>query len=305
MNRIDGALFIVTVLIWGTTWFVILGQLGDIHPVVSVAWRFLLASLIMFGICLARADVLSLSLADHLYCICLGLFLFCINYCLFYIASLTVTTGLISMIFSTMVFWNSFGAWLFLGDPLDGRALIGGVLGLAGLSLLFYGELQTFSLVNANANANALLICLVATLSASAGNLISARLQSRLISVWTSAAFGMLYGGILTLGFALHQDLQLEFSWTFLYVGSLIYLVIFGSVFAFGAYLTLIGRLGPGRAAYASVMFPVVAVGLSILFEDYEPTAIAGLAVILVLLGNWLALTTSKGMKSSCAARSG
>ena len=303
MNRVDVGLFVVTVLIWGTTWFVILGQLGDIHPVVSVAWRFLLASAIMFGICLVRAETLSLNLADHLYCTCLGLFLFCINYCLFYIASLTVTTGLISMVFSTMVFWNSFGAWLFLDVPLDRRALVGGVLGVTGLSLLFYGELQTFSL--ANSNANALLICLVATLSASAGNLISARLQSRLISVWTSSAFGMLYGGVLTLGFALHQDFELEFSWTFLYVGSLFYLVIFGSVAAFGAYLTLIGRLGPGRAAYASVMFPVVAVGLSMLFEDYQPTGIAGAAVILVLLGNWLALTKSKGTKFSCAARRG
>lgn len=300
MNRIDGVLFAVTVLIWGTTWFVILGQLGDINPVVSVAWRFLLASSIMFGICLARAEVLKLHLVDHVYCIFLGLFLFCVNYCLFYIASLTVTTGLISIFFSTMVFWNAIGAWLFLGVPLNARALVGGLIGVTGLSLLFLNDVQSFSIKNTSTNA--LLACLIATLSASAGNLVAAKLHSLRISVWTSSAFGMLYGGTLTLGFALYQGYDLAFSWTFLYVSSMLYLVIFGSVFAFGAYLTLVGRLGPARAAYASVMFPVVAVCLSMLFEDYVPTAIAGVALILVLLGNWLALTTPKGAKSSCAA---
>ncbi|MDC3058341.1 EamA family transporter, partial [Litorivicinus sp.] len=84
ITRIDVALFVVTVLAWGTTWFVILGQLGVVHPMVSVGWRFLLASLIVFGICIARADRLVLTLSEHALCVLLGLFLFCLNYGLFY-----------------------------------------------------------------------------------------------------------------------------------------------------------------------------------------------------------------------------
>ena len=300
MTRIDGVLFGVTVLIWGTTWFVILGQLGDVDPVVSVAWRFLLASLIMFIICWARNEALNISFADHLHCVFLGLFLFCINYCLFYVASLTVKTGLISIIFSTMVFWNSVGARLFLKTSLDLRALIGGLIGIMGLSILFRSDFQSVSL----ASSNALILCLLATFAASAGNLIAAKLQLRNISVWSSAAYGMMYGGLLTLSFAIYQGYDLEFNRGFIYVGSFLYLVIFGSVLAFGAYLTLIGRLGPARAAYASVMFPVVAVCFSIWFEDYKPTASAGAALALVLLGNWLTLSTPKVAKSSCVGRS-
>lgn len=300
MTRIDGFLFGVTVLIWGTTWFVILGQLGDVHPVVSVAWRFLMASLIMFIICWARSEVINLSVADHLYCLFLGLFLFCINYCLFYVASLTVKTGLISVIFSTMVFWNAVGAWLFLKTSLDRRALIGGLIGVIGLSMLFRSDLQSFSL----ASSDALIFCLLATFAASAGNLIAAKLQLRNISVWSYAAFGMLYGGSLTLSFAIYQGYALEFNWGFIYVSSFLYLVFFGSVLAFSAYLTLLSRLGPARAAYASVMFPVVAVCLSIWFEDYKPTTSAGVALALVLLGNWLTLSAPKVVKYSCVGRS-
>ena len=129
--------FVTTVLAWGTTWFVILGQLGVVHPVVSVGWRFLLASLIVFGICIARADRLVLTLSEHAFCVLLGLFLFCLNYGLFYTASLSLTTGLISIVFSTMVFWNALGARLFLGQPLDQRSLLGGVVGVFGLLILF------------------------------------------------------------------------------------------------------------------------------------------------------------------------
>ena len=104
INRFDAVLFTVTVLTWGTTWFVILGQLGVVHPIVSVGWRFLLAATVVFGICWARGERLRLSVKEHGLCLLLGLLLFCLNYGLFYTASLSLTTGLISIVFSTMVF---------------------------------------------------------------------------------------------------------------------------------------------------------------------------------------------------------
>lgn len=300
ITRVDIALFIVTVLAWGTTWFVILGQLGVVHPVVSVGWRFLLASLIVFGICIARTDRLVLTLSEHALCALLGLFLFCLNYGLFYTASLSLTTGLISIVFSTMVFWNALGARLFLGQLLDQRSLLGGIIGVFGLLILFRKELLTFDWQSENSLA--LFFCLLGTLSASSGNLVSATLQKRQLTVWNSTAFGMMYGTLLTFGFALINDLEIQFHWTTVYVGSLLYLVIVGSVIAFGSYLTLIGRIGPGPAAYATVMFPVVAMIVSVLFEGYQLTPLALAAVGLVVVGNWLALSKPKDRKSACRA---
>jgi len=300
INRFDAVLFTVTVLTWGTTWFVILGQLGVVHPIVSVGWRFLLAAGVVFGICWVRGERLRLSVKEHGLCLLLGLFLFCLNYGLFYTASLSLTTGLVSIVFSTMVFWNALGARWLMKQPLDYRALAGGVIGIAGLMMLFWGELHRFSWLDSGSSA--LVLCLLGTLSASSGNLVSATLQKHTMSVWNSTAYGMLYGTALTFGFAGLSNYPIQFEWTFIYVGSLLYLVIFGSVIAFGSYLTLVGRIGPGRAAYATIAFPVVAILVSVLFEDYHLTPLALLAVALVVAGNWLALSKSKGQKSSCRA---
>ena len=300
INRVDATLFAITVLTWGTTWFVILGQLGVVHPIVSVGWRFLLASFIVFGICIARSERLVLTLSEHALCVLLGLFLFCLNYGLFYTASLSLTTGLVSVVFSTMVFWNALGARLLLGQPLESRSLIGGLIGVLGLLILFRSELLSFNWESEGSFA--LLLCLLGTLSASSGNLVSATLQKRDMTVWNSTAYGMLYGTVLTFIFAISNDLEIQFEWTAVYVGSLLYLVIFGSVIAFGSYLTLIGRIGPGRAAYTTVAFPVVAILVSVVFEGYQLTVLAFVAVALVIAGNWLALSKPKVQKSPCRA---
>ena len=67
---------------------------------------------------------------------------------------------------------------------------------------------------------------------------------------------------------------------------SLLYLAVFATVAGFWTYLTLIGRIGPGRAAYATVLFPIVALALSTWFEDFQWTALAAAGVVLVLVGN-------------------
>ena len=216
INRFDAVLFTVTVLTWGTTWFVILGQLGVVHPIVSVGWRFLLAAGVVFGICWVRGERLKLSVKEHGLCLLLGLFLFCVNYGLFYTASLSLTTGLVSIVFSTMVFWNALGACWLMKQPLDYRALAGGVIGIVGLMMLFWDELLRFSWLDSGSAA--LILCLLGTLSASSGNLVSATLQKRSMSVWNSTAYGMLYGTALTFGFAGLSNYPIQFEWTFIYL---------------------------------------------------------------------------------------
>ena len=270
-----------------------------VHPIVSVGWRFLLASITVLGICRFRGERLALTLNEHALCAMLGLFLFCLNYGLFYTASLTLTTGLISVVFSTMVFWNALGAHWFLKQPLDYRALLGGGIGVFGLIILFRVELLEFSWVSGGSIA--LLLSLLGTLSASVGNLVSATLQKRDLNVWNSTAFGMMYGTAITFMFALINGYPIRFDLSLIYIASLFYLVFIGSVVAFGSYLTLIGRIGPGRAAYATVSFPVVAIIVSVLFEGYELSLAALFAFSLVMLGNWLALSKPRGLKNPLA----
>lgn len=295
----NATLFLSTVIIWGTTWFVILGQLGSVHPVVSVGWRFLAAGILMVGICRVRGISLRLPSTIHRLCILQGLTLFGINYCLFYTASGIWTTGLISVVFSTMVFWNAIGAALFLKRPLDLRALIGGSIGVVGLLLLFAGEVGALSL--SDETAIALALCLLATLCASTGNIISAKTQELGYSVWSTTALGMCYGAVAVLGGAVIWGIPLHFEWTWTYVGSFIYLVILGSVVAFACYLTLLGRIGPGRVAYATVAFPVVAMLMSIGFEGFQPDGWSALSVAVVLIGNWVALSKAK-QKPACVS---
>ena len=150
-----------------------------------------------------------MTLNEHALCAMLGLFLFCLNYGLFYTASLTLTTGLISVVFSTMVFWNALETW-FLRQPLDYRALLGGGIGVFGLIILFRAELLEFSWVSSGSIA--LLLSLLGTLSASVGNLVSATLQKRDLNVWNSTAFGMMCGTAITFIFALINGYPIRFD---------------------------------------------------------------------------------------------
>jgi drug/metabolite transporter (DMT)-like permease len=294
----NGFLFGGTVLIWGTTWYAILGQLGVVHPLVSVVWRFVLAAVLILMICLWRRESLRMSRQQHLYCALLGVSLFGLNYCLFYTASLTLTTGLVSVVFSTMVFWNTLGAYWILKRSLERRALIGGLVGILGLALLFRVEVS--ALVVSDATLVALFLCVVATVCASAGNLVSAKLQQEGSSVWVTTGFGMAYGAIAVALLAISLNIPFAVEWTPTYLLSLSYLVVFGSVIAFGAYLTLLGRIGPGRVAYATVLFPVIALLMSMWLENYEPNEDALIAIAAILVGNWIALTGAKPVKPAC-----
>ena len=101
------------------------------------------------------------------------------------------------------------------------------------------------------------------------------------LPVWQTMAWGMLYGALFTLALTLALGRPLAFEPTPAYVLSLLYLVVFGSILAFGGFLTLLGRIGAARAGYIGVMVPIVALVISALFEGYrwEWLALAGVAV--------------------------
>ena len=280
--------YIAVILIWGTTWFAILFQLGQVDPLISVIYRFALASSILMIYCRVKRLPMRYSLKDHGFMALLGVFLFSLNYWLFYIAELYLASGLAAVLFSTIVILNIVFGALFIGAPIRGKVVAGAALGLTGIAMVFRPELVAFTLTDKGMLG--LLLSLGATVSASLGNITSARNQMAGIPVVQANAWGMAYGTVFMTVAALLTGKEFTLEASFPYVASLCYLALFGSVFAFGMYLTLIGRIGADRAAYTSLLFPLVALGLSLMFEGYRPEPLAILGVVFILGGNWLVL---------------
>ena len=87
------------------------------------------------------------------------------------------------------------------------------------------------------------------------------------------------------------------------YLLSLLYLALFGSVFAFVAYLTLLQRIGASRSGYTAAAIPVLAMLTSTVFEGYRWTAPAVVGLLLVLAGNVLVLRAKERKAGGAPAR--
>ena len=281
-------LFTVPALIWGSTWFVITFQLGIVDPVLSVAYRFLLAGALLLGYCMLFRMDLKYSPRQHFFFFFLGSLLFGTNYWLVYLAELYLTSGLVAVMFSTLIFMNIFFNAIILKNPVKKQVILGAVFGVSGTILIFKPEVSAFDL--GDSTFVGLLYCISGVLFASLGNITSAFNQRQKMPVIQTNAFGMLYGGLLMLTIGLVSGKPLAFDLSSSYLLSLVYLSIFGSVIAFSTYLTLIGRIGPDKAAYVIVSLPVIALVISTLFEDYQITYYAGAGILAILIGNFLAV---------------
>jgi drug/metabolite transporter (DMT)-like permease len=282
------SLYLLTVLIWGSTWLAIEFQLGVVEPEVSIVYRYILAAAVLFLYCFFRQLPMTFNLKSHLWFAVLGLFLFCLNYIFAYSAQVHITSALAAIIFSMMVWMNIVLSRLAFGTRIGGSIIFGAVLGVLGVVILFYPQIGEVSL--SDGVLYGLLLAMLGAFSASCGNILSQAAQQRALPVMQANAWGMLYGAILTGIIAFLQGHPFIFDGTFTYIASLVYLAVFGSVVAFGAYLTLLGRIGAHRAGYATVLFPVVALILSISFEGLALSAAIVLGTALVLTGNWLVL---------------
>jgi drug/metabolite transporter (DMT)-like permease len=281
-------LYVLTVAIWGSTWYAITFQLNGIPTQVSVAYRFALATLLLFVWCWVRRLRLRFSVRDHLLLMLLGLTLFSINYVLFYEAEKHLVSGSVAIIFSLLVVFNILNGWLLFGSRPDRQVLAGAALGLLGIIIAFWQDLRTMN--SGSQSFWGIMLSLAATLTASFGNLVSTRLQKRRIPVVPANAFGMLYGTIVLLAYAVLSGATFSFDTSASYIGSLAYLALFGSVIGFSSYLTLVGRIGADRAAYTSILFPIVALLFSAAFEHYNLTLLSALGIACILAGNGLVL---------------
>ena len=284
------ALYLSTVLIWGSTWFVITFQLGVVDPLLSLAYRFGLGAVMLFAFCLAfgRFRNRSISLRNHIFIALQGLFLFCLNYWVFYIATGYLASGLVAVLFSTISVMNIINQAVFFKIRVKPPVVLGSLLGLIGIGLVFRPEIQSLDL--SDGSVIGLGLCILATFLASIGNMFAVRNRRADLPVIETNGYGMAYGAAISFVIALFSGVPITFDASFDYVWSLAYLALFGSVIAFCCYLTLVGRIGADRAAYSAVLFPIVALTLSTMFEGYVWTGDAIIGVSLILAGNVLAL---------------
>jgi len=294
-------LYGLTVLIWGTTWIAMSFQVGVVAPELSVAYRFLIASAVVFVWAAATGQRLRFAWRSHRLLMAMGLCMFSFNFYFFYLAAAYLTSGLLAVVFSMTVVLNILNGRLLLGRRAAPRTLAAAALGVAGIAALFWPEVERFDLDDSGTLG--LLLSLAGTCCFSLGNIASARAQQQGLPVLSCNAWGMAYGAIAMLALAWVAGAPPAFDTALPYVVSLLYLALFGSVVAFGAYLTLLGRIGADRAAYATVLFPLVALTISTVVEDYAWTPAALLGVGLVLAGNLLALLPQRRHSARIAAQ--
>jgi drug/metabolite transporter (DMT)-like permease len=285
----NALLYGLVVLIWGTTWIAIFLQQGPVAAPVSIFWRFAVASATIMMVLLALGRLRKMMLRDHLFCMVQGCCVFCFNFWCFYTAAAYINTGLESVIFSMAVLYNAINSFIFFGQRPPARFGFAAVLGMLGIITLFWDDLL------ASGWSKELLLGIglsaLGTYGFSLGNMISLRHQRNGLETMTTNAWAMTYGTLVMGAIALIRGDNFAPEWTVSYMGALLYLAIFGSVIAFGAYFTLVGRIGAGKAAYSTLLFPLVALSISTVYEGYvwHVNGIAG--IVLILTGNMVMFT--------------
>lgn len=286
-------LFLIPALIWGSTWYVIKYQLGTTDPLVSVSLRFGLAGGLL--LCYSRIQKLSLSFTkqQHFFIALQGFLLFGANYWLVYMSELYLSSGLVAVAFSTLIFMNLIFSAVLLKEKVHKKVIIGAVLGLIGTALIYQAEFRKVDLNGGQIKG--LILCITSIILASLGNITSANNQRKFkLPVLQTNGFGMLYGALIMFVIALVSGKSLLIDTSAPYLLSMSYLVVFGSIIAFTAYLTLVGKIGASKGAYAIVLVPVVALTISTIFENYVPDVYAFIGMVLIVIGNIIALKTKE-----------
>ena len=284
-------LFIATLLCWGPTWYIIKFQLGTVDPMVSVFYRFFLASVIILLFCIYKKISLRFSIKEHFFIAVLGIFLFNINYVIFYLSTQYLISGFVALCFSSILFMNVINNIIFHRSSPNIVTLIGGTIGTLGLIIIFYDEIITFEF--SSGTSYGIFLGIIATYFASLGNLISAHTSKIKLEVIPVTGLGMFYGSISLVIYLILMGNSFSFELSHQYIFSLIYLSIFGSVFGFSLYLTLIKKLGSNDAAYVAIIMPLVALVVSTFFEGLVWDLSLVLGAIMIVLGNIIILKRS------------
>lgn len=289
---INTILFLVTCLLWGTTWIAIHYQVGAVEPLWSVTYRFTIAGLLMLSAALLARKSIRFNLIDHLYIALQGILIFSLNFIFVYHSSMYLISGLVAVTFASILVMNMINSHLFFKTPLSLPFVVGAVLGLCGLGVIFSGDiLARLHVSSLTEQLIGIGLCLLGSLCASLGNMLVVQINKRHLPLLASTGYSMLYGGLFTATVALLMQKPLSFDMSSNYVYSLIYLVMGGSIGGFIAYMSLIRRVGPSHAAYVFVITPIIAMLISTFLEDFAWGLNTYIGLGLVVLGQVLVLS--------------
>lgn len=282
------SLYAICVLIWGTTWFAITAQIDAVAPEVGVALRFGMAAAILLGYSHWRRLELRFTPRLHAMFALQGLTGLCASYICIYHAERFVVSGVVAVGYATSPLIGMLAARVFLGTPMSRRVAAGGSLGLAGVALIFAHE---FGRLGASAEVMlGAVLTAAAVLLSSVSTIASARYQREGISGWSPLGWAMAYGALGSVVAAVVAGRSWQIAWSGPFVASLAYLTLAGSVITFGAFYTLVHRIGPARAGYIGVLTPVVALVVSSWLEGFTWTGETMAGVVLAIAGNVLAM---------------
>ena len=280
-------LFLLASLIWGSTFWAITLQLGDVPPAVSVAYRFALAAAVLFGFCLLRGNRLSLPWRTQRWLMAQGFLTFGLSYVCTYSAEQYLVSALVAVLFALMVFWTPICSRLLFGTPIVWRVWAAGSVAVAGVALLFSqsigAALQDIGMGGKGHFLLGLALAVTATVASSAGNVIVGKVRAESNNVFLTTAWSMAWGTALVFVLIAISGQPLIVPAAPKYWMGLMYLSVFGSVIAFIAYFTLINRIGAQKAVYVGVTSPVISVLLSIQLEHYRPGPLEFAGMLLCL----------------------
>jgi drug/metabolite transporter (DMT)-like permease len=269
--------FLLITLIWGSTWIVIKDQLGSVPGPWSVSYRFMIASVAMFALALATGASLRLGRTGHLFAALFGIPQFCFNFNAVYAAEHYVTSGLVATVFALLMVPNSAFAWLFLKQKVSRNFILGSAIASGGVALLFVQEMRS-SLASPTEVAIGVGLTLLGVLSASVANVMQ---STRRLAAWpltSLLAWGMFYGMVANVLIAAATSGPPQFDPRPGYWIGLLYLGLVASALTFPLYFAVMRAVGAGKAAYSSLLIPIIAMAISTAVEGYvwSPLAIAG-----------------------------
>lgn len=280
-------LFAIACLIWGSTFWAITLQLGEVPPAVSVVYRFALGAAVLFAWCRVRGDRLRLPWRAQRWTIVQGCATFGLSYICTYSSEQYLVSALVAVLFALMVFWNPILNRLVLGTPLSWRTWVAGTVSVAGVALLFWQSIgRAVREILAGGDGHFLLglaLALAATVASSVGNVLVVKVREQESNVLLTMAWGMLWGALLVALWTVATGQAFVLPATARYWGGLLYLSLFGSVIAFACYFTLIDRIGSEKAVYIGVVTPVISVLLSMRLERFRPGPVECLGMLLCL----------------------
>jgi drug/metabolite transporter (DMT)-like permease len=285
--------FIIFTLIWGSTWIVIRGQLGTVPPQWSVCYRFALAAAAMAALSLFKGQSLRLGRGAVVPAIFLGFTQFCVNFNTVYLAERHITSGVVATVFALLLIPSSLMGWAFLGQRPTGRFAWSSLVAVSGIGLLFVHELHEHS-ASARQIAVGIGLTLLGMVSASSANVVQARPEIRRFPLFPMLAWAMAAGALIDALLAWVMTGPPRMEMTTGYWAGLLYLALAASVVTFSLYYPVVRKIGPAKAAYSSVLVPIIAMGFSTALEDYRWTWTAAAGAILALAGMLGALSRSR-----------